>query len=67
MADVSNLIINERSNVEQPNIRVTKIGNKTWENWFISKGWESAKLRVVRNIESKNNSKIVIFEIFGTL
>ena len=28
MADVSNLKINERSNVERPNLRVTEIGNK---------------------------------------
>ena len=38
MADVSNLKINERSNVERPNLRVTKIANKNWESWFISKG-----------------------------
>ena len=34
MADVSNLKINERSNVERPNLRVTKIGNENCENWF---------------------------------
>ena len=28
MADVSNLKINERSNVERSNLRVTRIGNK---------------------------------------
>ena len=38
MVDISNLKINERSNVERPNLRVTEIGNKNWEHWFISKG-----------------------------
>ena len=38
MADVSNLKINERANVERPNLWVTKKGHKNWENWFISKG-----------------------------
>ena len=38
MADVSNLKINQRSIVERPNLRITKIGNKNWEHWFISKG-----------------------------
>ena len=38
MADISNLKINERSNVERPNLRDTETGNKNWENWFISKG-----------------------------
>ena len=28
MVDISNFEMNERSNVEQPNLRVTKIGNK---------------------------------------
>ena len=28
MVDVSNLKINERSNVERPKLRVTKIGNE---------------------------------------
>ena len=32
MADVLNLKINERSNVERPNIRVTEMGNKNEEN-----------------------------------
>ena len=31
------LKINERSNVEQLNLRDTKIGNKNLETWFISK------------------------------
>ena len=35
MADVSNLKINERSYVEWPNLRVTKIENK---NCFVSRG-----------------------------
>ena len=38
MADVSNLKINERANVERTNLRVTEIENKSWENWFIWKG-----------------------------
>ena len=32
MSDVSNSKINERSNVEQQSLRVTKIENKNWEN-----------------------------------
>ena len=32
MANVSNLRINQRSNVERPNLQVTKIGNKNREN-----------------------------------
>ena len=44
MADFSNLIINERSNIEQPNLRDSKIGNKNLENWFLSKG-EYGKFR----------------------
>ena len=38
MVDVSNLRINQRSNVERSDLRVTKKENKNWENWFISKG-----------------------------
>ena len=38
MADVSNLKINERTNVERLNLRVAKIGNKNCENGFITKG-----------------------------
>ena len=38
MFDVLNLKINERSNVELPNLRVNKIWNKNWEIWFILKG-----------------------------
>ena len=36
MVCFSNSKINECSNVERPNLRVTKIGNKNWENWFVS-------------------------------
>ena len=32
MADISNLKINERSNVEQPNLRVTTIDNENGED-----------------------------------
>ena len=48
-------------------MRVTKIGNKNWEfkasKLIHIKGkiWELAKLRVVRNIEWENNSKIYLF------
>ena len=55
MAEVSKLRIHERSNVERPNllVLVTKIGNKNWENWFVSnskyKNWPN---------ENTNNSKI---------
>ena len=38
MADVLNLKINQRSNLEQPNLGGTKIENKNSENSFISKG-----------------------------
>ena len=63
MVDVSNLKINERSNVERPKLRVTKIGNENWEVKaskliYIKKQIrELEKLRIVWNIE-KNNSKI---------
>ena len=38
MTDVSKLRIRERLNVERPNLLVvvTKIGNKNWDDWFIS-------------------------------
>ena len=32
MGDVSNLKINENSNVERPNLRVTTIGNENCDN-----------------------------------
>ena len=38
MAAVSNLKINERLDVELKNLRVTKIENKNWDNWFTSMG-----------------------------
>ena len=48
MADVSNMKINERLN-----LRVTKIHNKNWENWFISKGnyknWQNCKMYGISN------------------
>ena len=37
MADVSNLKIYSRSNLERLNLRDTKIGNKYWEIGFMSK------------------------------
>ena len=64
MANISNLKINERSNVELPNLQVTTIENENWEDkvskFIHIKGqiWESAKLREVRNIEWTNNFKI---------
>ena len=59
MADVSNLKIDERLNVERPNLR----GNENWEDKNIeinlyqraSNIWNLEKLLVVRNIELKNN------------
>ena len=59
MVDVSNFKINERSNVERSNLResVTKIGNRNWE----VKVWKLAKLRVERNIEWMNISKMYQF------
>ena len=38
MADLPNLKINKRSDVEWPNLRDTKRGNTSWDNWFISMG-----------------------------
>ena len=32
MTDLTNLKINERSNIEHPNLRVTKVGNNNSEN-----------------------------------
>ena len=64
MANILNLKINERSNVERPNLRVATSENENWEEkeskFIYIKGqiWESAKLRVVRNIEWTTNSKI---------
>ena len=44
IADVTNLKINERSNVEWPNLPVTEVGNQNLKNWFMTKGkYESWK------------------------
>ena len=64
MADISNLKINERSNIEQLNLRVTTIENENWEDkalkfiYLEGQILESAKLLVLRNMEQSNNSKI---------
>ena len=67
MADVSNMKINERLN-----LRVTKIHNKNWENWFISKGnyknWQNCKMYGISNgqpIQKISNffSQILVFQI----
>ena len=63
MADRSNFKINERSNLEQPNLRellhckikIEKIKKFIYINEHV---WELEKLQVVRNIEWTNNSKI---------
>ena len=56
MAAISNLKINERLNVERP---ITVNGTWKWQIWENVR--ESAKLRVVRNIEWTNDSKIANF------
>ena len=63
MADVSNLIINERSNVERPNLSVNKIINLKLRKLIYIRGqrWELAKSRVFRNIEWTKNYKIANF------
>ena len=67
MADVLNLKINERLNVEWPNFRVTKTGNKNWKVkasksiYINGQTWGSAKLQVVWSIEWTNNPKICQF------
>ena len=43
MADVSNLRINQRSNVEWPNFRITRIGNKNLENLYL---YQRANMRI---------------------
>ena len=64
MADILNLKIYERSNVEWSKLQVTTLENENWEekekNFIYIKGrmWESEKFRVVQNIEWTNNSKI---------
>ena len=51
MADVSNLKINERLNVKQPNLRVTKIGNK-------HKEVKASKLIYVKQWKNYEKSRI---------
>ena len=70
MANISNLKINESSNVERPNWRVTTVENENWEDkaskfiYFKRQIWESVKLRVVRNIEwTKKFKNLLIFGI----
>ena len=72
MADVSNLKINQSSNVQWPNLQVTKIGNKNWKKkiYIKLKIWELVKLRVARTIVWTNNfeisnfwSQILVFRI----
>ena len=66
MANISNLKINERLNVERPNLRVTTIENENREDkaskFIYIKGqiWESAKLR-----EYRMNRKFQNLIIFG--
>ena len=49
MIDISKLRFHEHWYVERPNllVLVTTIGNKKWENWFISNGnyenWENCE------------------------
>ena len=65
MANVSNLRINQRSNVERPNLRVTKIGNKNLEDWFVSKGenknWQNCEQCGISN--GRRTSKLLIFGV----
>ena len=67
MADGSNLKINERWNVERPNLRVSKIENKNWKDkglkliYIKGKIWESTTMRVVPNTAWTNNFKICQF------
>ena len=63
MADIYNFKINEYLNLEQPNLRESlqyeiKIEKIQKFIYFNGQIWELAKLRVVRNIECTNNSKI---------
>ena len=59
MADVLNLKIDERLNVQRPNLRGNEQKDKTSKLIYI-KGqvWDSEKLRVLRNIDLTNISKI---------
>ena len=65
MTKISNLKINERSNVERPNLRVTTLENEYREEkeskFIYIKGQISGSetLRVVRDIEWTNNFKIL--------
>ena len=63
-ADISYLKINEGSNVEQLNLRVTKIGHKNWENWFLAKGkyenWKNCEKCGISN--GRIISELSIFE-----
>ena len=63
MVDVENLKINKRLDVKGTNLRITKIGNQIWENWFISKGkyenWQNCE-----QCEISNRQKISKFPIF---
>ena len=67
MSDVSNLKINEFSNVEHPTSRVTKIGNKNSKVkaskliYIKRQILELSKSRTVQNIEWANNFKIFQF------
>ena len=69
MANITNLEIDERLNVEQPNLRVTSIENENWKDkapkfiYIIGQIWKSAKLRLLGNIEWTNNFQN--FLIFG--
>ena len=57
MADISNLKINERANVERPNLWVTTIENKIYIK-FIKFILKSAKLRMDERFQ-----KLLIFGI----
>ena len=62
MVDFSNLKINERLDEEWPNLWVTKIENRNWDNLYINgQIWKLAKLRVLRDIKRMDISKIAEF------
>ena len=52
MAKISNLKINERSNVERTNLRVTTLENENWEEK------ESKFINIKGQIWESNSSKI---------
>ena len=60
MAEVSELRIHERSNVERSNLLVliTKIVNNNWENWFIS-NYKNIRIGKIAN----SWSQILVFQI----